>query len=179
MKIKNFEFKAKVEELEKYQDQILKLNPIDFGTEHQIDTYFNAPKGRLKLREIKGKESKLIDYNRENTQGSKKSDVLLYKHGMDDTLKQILSNQMGVKIIVDKKRKIYGIDNVKFHFDTVKDLGTFIEVEAIDETEKFNLEELKKQCDFYYDYFNIQLHQVEKLSYSDLLTDKLEKSWNA
>lgn len=49
-------------------------------TEHHIDTYFNTAKGRLKLREILGKESKLIDYNRENIQGSKKSDILLYQH---------------------------------------------------------------------------------------------------
>ncbi|SFO38023.1 adenylyl cyclase CyaB, putative [Paenimyroides ummariense] len=173
MKIKNFEFKAKVGDHEKYENLLLKLNPIDYGTDHQIDTYFNTPKGRLKLREIEGKESKLIDYNRENVQGSKKSDIFLYKHEKDEALKQILSNQMGIKVIVDKKRKIYGIDNVKFHFDTVENLGTFIEVEAIDETEAFTLEELKEQCDFYYDYFSIQKEQVEKLSYSDLLLQNL------
>jgi adenylate cyclase class IV len=72
-----------------------------------------------------GKESKLIDYNRENILGIKRSDILLYKHEMNDTLKHILSNQMGIKVIVDKKRKIYDIDNVKFHFDTVKNLGTY------------------------------------------------------
>ncbi|RQO74391.1 adenylate cyclase [Pedobacter sp. KBW06] len=175
MKIKNFEFKARVQEFEKYENLLLKLNPVDYGIDHQIDTYFNAKKGRLKLREIIGKESKLIDYNRENVHGSKKSDILLYKHEMNDTLKHILSNQMGVKVIVDKKRKIYGIENVKFHFDTVQDLGTFIEVEAIDETESFTLEQLKKQCDFYYDYFGIEQQQVEKLSYSDLLNCKVEK----
>lgn len=164
MKIKNFEFKAKVDNLEKYENLLFQLNPIDYGTDHQIDTYyFNTPKGRLKLREIAGKESKLIDYNRENVQGSKKSDILLYKHENNEALKQTLSNKMGIKVIVDKKRKIYGIDNVKFHFDTVKNLGTFIEVEAIDETEAFTLEELKKQCDFYYDYFGIQKRTGRKI----------------
>lgn len=59
-------------------------------------------------------------------------------------------------------------------------LGTFIEVEAIDETGEFQLNELKKQCDYYYyyyyyDYFDIQQEQVEQLSYSDLLIDKTEK----
>lgn len=175
MKIKNFEFKARVQEFGKYENLLLKFNPVDYGSDHQIDTYFNAQKGRLKLREVIGKESKLIDYNRENILGSKRSDILLYKHEMNDTLKHILSNQMGVKVIVDKKRKIYGIDNVKFHFDTVKNLGTFIEVEAIDETDSFTLEELKKQCDFYYNYFGIQQQQVEKLSYSDLLISRVEK----
>lgn len=106
MKIKNFEFKARVQEFGKYENLLLKFNPVDYGSDHQIDTYFNAQKGRLKLREVLGKESKRIDYNRENILGSKRSDILLYKHEMNDTLKHILSNQMGVKVIVDKKRKI-------------------------------------------------------------------------
>lgn len=175
MKIKNFEFKAKVDQLEKYENILLKLNPVDLVTEHHIDTYFNTAKGRLKLREILGKESKLIDYNRENIQGSKKSDIFLYKHDPNESLKQILTNQMGVKVIVVKKRKIYRIDNIKFHFDIVDKLGTYIEVEAIDETGELKLNELKKQCDYYYDYFDIQQEQVEKLSYSDLLIYKTEK----
>lgn len=46
--------------------------------------------------------------------------------------------------MVDKRRKIYFIDNVKFHFDVVENLGTFIEVEAIDSKEEFRLEELER-----------------------------------
>jgi adenylate cyclase class IV len=59
-------------------------------------------------------------------------------------LKNILIRQLGVKIVVDKRRKIYFIDNVKFHFDVVENLGTFIEVEAIDSKEEFRLEELER-----------------------------------
>lgn len=172
MKIKNFEFKAKVSSLEPYEELLLKLNPVNLGTDHQTDTYFNVPVGRLKLRETEGKNSKLIDYNRENVLGSKKSDILLYEHIKNESLKNILTHQFGIKVVVDKKRKIYGIDNVKFHFDEVQHLGTFIEVEAIDEHESFSTEYLKKQCDFYYAYFNIELSQVEKLSYSDLLINE-------
>ena len=61
---------------------------------------------------------------------------------------------------------------MKFYFDTVENLGTFIEVEAIDENENNSPEDLEKQCDFYYDYFKIKSEQVEKLSYSDLLLRK-------
>lgn len=178
MKIKNFEFKARVNSLEEYENQLLRLNPKDFGIEHQIDTYFNAQKGRLKLREIIGKESKLIDYNRENILGSKKSDILLYKHESNESLKNILINQFGIKVIVDKKRKIYGINKVKFHFDTVKQLGTFIEVEAIDEEGKYSLNELKSHCNYFYNYFNIQEHQIEKYSYSDLLSNQTDKTFS-
>jgi adenylate cyclase class 2 len=169
MKIKNLEFKAKVTSLEEYENLLLKLNPINFGVDHQIDTYFESRNGRLKLREVVGKENKLIDYKRENKLGSKISEIILYEHQPNESLKSILSNQLGIKVIVNKKRKVYAIENVEFHFDTVENLGTFIEVEAIDENEERTIEELKKQCDYYYEYFKIQSEQVEKLSYSDLL----------
>ena len=65
MNIKNFEFKAKVEDLEKYEKKLLTLNPKYQGLDHQIDTYFNAKFGRLKLREG-NIENSLINYDREN-----------------------------------------------------------------------------------------------------------------
>lgn len=49
MKIVNFEFKAKVDELEKYENKLLALNPVFHGLDRQIDTYFNVKNGRLKL----------------------------------------------------------------------------------------------------------------------------------
>ena len=118
MKIKNLEFKAKVEDIEKYERKLLSLNPKFNGLDHQIDTYFNVSKGRLKLREG-NIENSLINYNRENVADTKKSDIILFQHEPDKALKEILTLQLGVKITVDKKRKIYFIDNVKFHFDIV------------------------------------------------------------
>lgn len=77
--------------------------------------------------------------------------------------------QLGVKTIVDKKRKIYFIGNVKFHFDIVKNLGAFMEVEAIDNEGKFSIEELKTQCDNYFDYFHLDKDNLVDKSYSDLI----------
>ena len=45
MNIKNFEFKAKVNNIEEYENKLLKLNPIFNGIDHHIDTYFNLSKG--------------------------------------------------------------------------------------------------------------------------------------
>ena len=154
MNIKNFEFKAKIDEIEKYENKLLTLNPKFQGLDHQIDTYFNVQYGRLKLREG-NIENALINYDRENVSGSKESQIILYKHEPNIALKEILTKQLGVKIIVDKKRKIYFIDNVKFHFDIVENLGTFMEVEAIDNKEEFTIEELKEQCDKYFSFFEL------------------------
>ena len=170
MDIKNFEFKAKVDKLSDFENKLLILNPKFIGLDHQIDTYFEVPKGRLKLREG-NIENSLINYDRKNVAGSKQSDVILYKHEANKALKDILVHQLGIKIIVDKKRKIYFIDNVKFHFDEVERLGTFIEVEAIDNQDSFTTEELKELCDFYFDFFELEKSQIIEKSYSDLVME--------
>ena len=168
MNIKNFEFKAKIDEIEKYENKLLTLNPKFQGLDHQIDTYFNVEHGRLKLREG-NIENSLINYDRENVSGSKESQIILYQHEPNVALKNILIRQLGVKIVVDKKRKIYFINNVKFHFDVVENLGTFMEVEAIDSKEEFTTEELKEQCDKYFDFFELTQNNIINKSYSDLI----------
>lgn len=170
MDIKNFEFKAKVDNLEKYESKLLTLNPKFKGLDHQTDTYFNVRQGRLKLREG-NIENSLINYDRENIPGSKESRVILYQHEPNVALKNILTKQLGVKIVVSKKRKIYFIDNVKFHFDVVEHLGTFIEVEAIDNNQEFTIEELKEQCSKYFRFFELTQKDIIAKSYSDLILE--------
>jgi adenylate cyclase class 2 len=138
------------------------------GLDHQIDTYFNCRYGRLKLREG-NIEHHLIHYNREDRAGPKKSIVTLYRPHPDSSLKEILTNSLGILIIVDKKREIYFIENVKFHIDDVAGLGSFVEIEAIDRDGKFDAENLKKQCDEYMKLFGIQSDDLIDCSYSDLL----------
>ena len=168
MNIKNYEFKARVEDIEKYENKLRSLNPVYIGLDHQIDTYFHVQKGRLKLREG-NIENSLINYDRDNTAGSKLSDIILYKHEPNAALKNILVHQLGVKAIVDKKRNIYFIDNVKFHFDVVENLGTFIEVEAIDTDGKYSIEALKAKCDHYFEFFGLAAINIVDQSYSDLI----------
>jgi predicted adenylyl cyclase CyaB len=171
MSIRIIEFKARVESIDSYEEALLKKKPFFKGEDHQIDTYFNATQGRLKLREG-NIENTLIQYNRENTAQSKLSSVTLCKNIKDPNFKVILTDQLGVKVVVDKIRKIYFIDNVKFHFDKVKGLGKFIEVEAIDESGEMSLETLREQCDSYMEYFGIKAEQLVEVSYSDLLLRK-------
>ena len=171
MTILNFEFKAGTNNLVGLEKKLLELNPVFIGEDHQTDTYFNVPTGRLKLREG-NIENSLIYYERQNTAGAKQSDVLLYKHAPDKTLKDILVRTHGVKVIVEKTRKIYFMDTVKFHFDTIVGLGTFIEVEAIDNTGEIGIEQLKEQCDKYARFFEINDSDYIALSYSDLIMEK-------
>lgn len=164
----NFEFKAKINAIEQYENKLLTLDPVFHGLDHQIDTYFNSLNGRLKLREG-NIENALIHYDRRNIAGSKESQVILYHHQPDSALKEILTKQLGIKVIVDKKRKIYFIGNVKFHFDVVEKLGTFLEVEAISKDGEFSNELLKQQCDRYLQFFELPENYLVEESYSDLL----------
>jgi adenylate cyclase, class 2 len=168
----NFEFKAGTPNLQHLEALLQALSPEYIGQDNQTDTYFNVPAGRLKLREG-NIENALIHYNRSNIAGAKQSDVLLYQHRPDPSLKQILTTALGVKIIVAKKRRIYFIDNVKFHFDEVQQLGTFVEVEAIDKDGSIGIDKLKEQCQYYATLFGIEEKQYIADSYSDMLLAKM------
>ena len=170
--ILNIEFKAVTSKLEELEALLHRYDPLFIGEDHQVDTYFNVSSGRLKLREG-NIENALIRYERENITGRKSSHVFLYQHQPGSALKEILVHSLGIKALVDKRRRIYFIDNVKFHFDRVKDLGTFVEVEAIDKDGTIGKKMLQQQCDGYSALFNIAEKDFIALSYGDLILEKL------
>jgi len=167
----NYEFKARCNNIEALESRLQEQKPLYIGSDHQVDTYFNVPIGRMKLREG-NIENSLIHYNRTNTAGAKQSEVTLYQHRPDKALKEVLSKALGVKIVVSKTRRIYFIDNVKFHFDNVSELGSFVEVEAIDKDGSVGIEKLKQQCSYYIQLFDITEDQFIAESYSELLVKK-------
>jgi|SRR3989338_1281360 len=164
----NVEFKARCSDTERIRKILYSLKAEYKGRDHQVDIYFNVPNGRLKLR--KGNiENNLIGYEREDYAGSKQSNIRLFKTESDSTLEDVLTAALGVKITVDKQRDIYFIDNVKFHVDDVRGLGTFVEVEAIDKDGSIGKEKLQEQCKNYRTLFGIQNDDMIAESYSDLL----------
>lgn len=164
----NIEIKARCSNPENIEQILLDENANFKGLDHQIDTYFNVPKGRLKLREG-NIENSLIFYERENISGPKKSQVQLYKTKPESGLKKVLYHSLGINIIVDKKRKIFFIENIKFHIDEVKGLGSFVEIEAIDKHGTIGQTKLEAQCDRYIKKFAINNNDLISVSYSDLL----------
>ena len=138
--------------------------------DHQIDTYFKVNSGRLKLREG-DIENHLIFYERVNQEGPKQSNVILIDTEPNSEVKHILSKALGVLFVVDKSREIYFIENVKFHLDVVKELGTFMEIEAIN-SGGIPKEKLMEQCKSYMELFGVQDSDLLALSYSDLLLKK-------
>jgi adenylate cyclase class 2 len=164
----NIEIKATCPDPE-FVRAYLKNNHAEFiGTDHQVDTYFNVKNGRLKLREGHI-ENNLIYYERNDQPGPKGSDFQLINLPDATQLKGVLSRSLGIKIIVEKKRDIWFIGNVKFHIDEVPGLGSFAEIEASNKYADVSKEELQKQCDFYVKELGITGEELISISYSDML----------
>jgi len=159
------EIKAKCPDPDKIKNILLSKSAFFKGIDHQIDTYFKVNNGRLKLREGQI-ENTLIHYKRKNIAGPKKSEVILYKPEVNASLKEVLIAANDVLVVVDKKRGIYFIDNVKFHIDQVEHLGSFVEIEAIGESD---YDSLWAQCEMYIKLFDIKDKDLIDCSYSDLL----------
>lgn len=164
----NIEIKARCSDHSKIRNILLTGNAVYAGIDHQLDTYFHTESGRLKLREG-SIENYLIYYERENIAGPKSSNVNLYSSQAIGSLKEILIKAYRTIIVVDKRREIYYIDNIKFHLDTVKELGTFIEIEAIDYQGNIGKEKLYNQCNAFLEILEIEKTQLMAESYSDLL----------
>ncbi len=164
----NYEFKAKSTRNEEYET-ILRKHQADFrGLDEQIDTYFQVQNGRMKLREG-NIENYLIHYVRPDDASAKISDVLLYKSRPESELKVILTKALGIKVIVKKKRKIFFIQNVKFHLDEVEGLGNFVEIEAIDTDGTYTIHDLRAQCAHFQDLLGIPAQDMLAISYSDMM----------
>ena len=171
MVITNIEIKARSSNNSEIRELLISKNAKFIGKDHQTDVYFNLNRGRFKLR--KGNiEHSLIFYDREDKAEAKKSEVLLFKLIEEDGLEQLLTDSLGILVVVDKEREIYFIDNVKFHLDNVSGLGEFVEIEAIDSEGNIGTEELRKQCGFYKNLFGIRDEDLVAQSYSDLLLKK-------
>lgn len=164
----NIEFKARCARPCRIRSYLLSHGADFRGEDRQIDTYFNVPHGRLKLREGTI-ENTLIHYDRTNQEGPKASHVTLFQTKPPSTLKDILTKALGVRVVVDKTREIYFVENVKFHIDQVSGLGSFVEVEAIDLDGTIGRDRLQAQCDHYLSELGISPQDLISQSYSDLL----------
>lgn len=169
----NVEIKARCQQPVRIRQLLLARNARSVGTDHQIDTYLDLPpgKGRLKLREG-NIEHNLIHYHRTDQAGPKRSEVTLYRPNPGSELKSILTNTLGILTVVDKRRQIFFIENVKFHIDEVTGLGSFVEIEAIDFDGSIGAEKLHEQCQYFMDLLEIKVEDLVEVSYSDLLLSR-------
>jgi predicted adenylyl cyclase CyaB len=166
MKVLNFEFKAQLRDQAHVRAALKRLRARFLGTDHQVDTYFRVPSGRLKIREGR-LENSLIYYERTNSARARRSLVEMMLLPRRNSVRVILSRALGVLAVVDKRREIYFVGNVKIHLDSVRGLGTYLEVEAM--TRTGDIRKVRAQAVKFQKLFAISPNDIVPQSYSDLI----------
>lgn len=169
----NIEIKAHCQNLDEVVERLHKLGATLHAEEQQTDTFFKVQSGRLKLRERSPGEPYLIPYLRSDISGPKQSQYALIKMSDVATEKYLLSQVLGVRGVVEKKRAIYLFQNVRIHLDNVNHLGTFIELEGVISPE---YDEVTSQhnVDFLIKKLNISDNELVKTAYIDMLELKTQ-----
>lgn len=171
MQLSNNALKARLDRLEPIRAFLMEHHARLAATDYQKDIYFDVPHGKLKLRHgtienalIHKESASAID-----PCSGKVGYFTLESPEVDaDALVLILDKALGTKAVVEKKREIYFIDNVKFHLDEVQGLGCFVEIEAVDVDDSATPEELSAQCCRYREALGIREEDLLTRSYSDL-----------
>lgn len=128
---KNLEIKAIVPSFDTTLAACRRLGAKKAGMLRQTDTYFAVKKGRLKLREINGREFELIYYERVDRKGSRYSNYVTVPLDEPEAMKRVCTTLFGVRAVVRKERMLYLYRNARIHLDRVEGLGSFVEFEVL------------------------------------------------
>ena len=127
----NIEIKARVQDFAGLKARAESLSDTPVQVIPQEDTFFNIPKGRLKLRELAPDRAQLVWYDRVDDTGPKRSDYQIYETGDPGQLKSTLTLALGVRGVVKKIRYLFLAGQTRIHLDDVDDLGHFMELEVV------------------------------------------------
>ncbi len=165
----NFEFKAHLKNEARLRATLVQLGARRVGTDHQVDTYFRVPRGRLKIREG-NLENALIYYRRSNQTRPRRSDVEMVPLAKGNALRALLTEWLEPWSVVEKRRQIYFVSNVKIHLDRVKGLGEFVEVEAISHGQ--DPQKARRQAAKFRRLLGIAHSGIVGQSYADLVRER-------
>jgi adenylate cyclase class 2 len=169
MKHTNYEFKARLKDHGPVRAVLRRLRARYVGTDRQVDTYFQVPRGRLKVREGRI-ENALIFYERANKPRARRARIEMTLLPRRNSLCAILRRTLPVLAVVAKRREIYFVGNVKIHLDQVRRLGRFVEVEALSRSGKVG--RAREQARRFQKLFGISAKDILSQSYSDMLLKK-------
>ena len=128
---RNVELKARDPEPERSLERARALGAEDRGELRQRDTYFAAPRGRLKLREQDPGGAELIAYERADAAAARESRYRIAPVEDAAALREALDAALGTVVVVDKRRRLLLWEGVRIHLDRVEGLGDFVELEGV------------------------------------------------
>ncbi len=163
----NLELKLKVNSFSKLKTILENNSAESKGILNQKDTYFAYKNGLLKLREQNG-SFQLIKYSRNESGDDRWSNYeLLTLSG--ERIEQYLCDILQQECVVEKKRELYIYDNTRVHFDEVKNLGLFMELETL----VFgDMEDAKLRFDFIVKMLKLDFSKQIRKSYRNLILEK-------
>ena len=133
---RNVEIKARVRDLPALRRAVEAMADGPPSLLAQTDTFFAAPRGRLKLRVLGDGAAELISYVRDDVGGPRASRYLKAPVADPAALAAALGGALGPGGVVRKRRALFRRGATRIHFDEVEGLGSFLELEVeLEETE--------------------------------------------
>ena len=164
----NVEIKAVARDFEGQQALAAQLTNDGPRLIRQRDTFFHAPRGRLKLRQFAEGDGELIQYERADERDAKTSNYTVVKTDHPDKLRCALGDALGIRGEVVKRRWLYLVGPTRIHFDQVETLGQFIELEVVMD-EGQNVKEGEQAAARLMDTLGIQQSDLIDCAYIDLI----------
>jgi homotetrameric cytidine deaminase len=165
---RNVELKAHDPDPARTLERALAAGAEDRGVLRQRDTYFAAPRGRLKLREEEPGGATLIAYERPDEATERVSSYRLVPVPDPGELLAALSAANGIDVVVVKRRRLLMWEAVRIHLDEVRGLGSFLELEAVAEPDS-DLSRERARVAHLRDALGISDEALRQGSYADAL----------
>jgi adenylate cyclase class IV len=135
----NVETKARCADLRVVARLAAEIGARYEGRLDQLDTYFNAAGGRLKLREVThttpdgqvSSSAELIRYQRPDESGARVSRYDRTEIADPESCRARLEEEVGTRGLVQKRRELWLLDATRIHLDQVEGLGMFVELETV------------------------------------------------
>ncbi|MDZ7316736.1 MAG: class IV adenylate cyclase [candidate division KSB1 bacterium] len=165
---KNIEVKALYADLERAEKIACAIGATFQWRKRQSDIYWQTPQGRLKLRLQEGDPAQLIAYRRSCEPGPRPSEYEIFFTDQPQLLQGVLSNVLVQDIVVEKMRTLLLWKNVRIHLDQVRDLGNFIEFEAVINSDS---QQATKHVEWLLQQFSISPSSLIDKGYYELLKE--------
>ncbi|NPV11502.1 MAG: class IV adenylate cyclase [Ignavibacteria bacterium] len=166
----NLEIKVPVKNLKSLIDIIEKEGAKKIYSARQVDVYYKLNNGRLKIRNSSGNGEKSIIFYKRIEDGSERwSDFEVIKVDNPETWIKFFDKFLERLVVVDKHRTLYHLFNTRIHFDKVRGLGNFIELET---KVVRNKNQAKKEFQKLIELLKLNPEKQILNSYSDLILNK-------
>lgn len=167
----NLEIKVPVKSLSNLIKIVEREGGKKIYSSRQIDVYYKLENGRLKVRNSSGEKS-VIFYRRIEDGSERWSDFEVIPVTNPNDWIKFFDNFLERLVVVDKHRTLYHLKNTRIHFDRIKGLGNFVELET-----KVINGKVKARKEFLWIMNLLKLNPDNQIlkSYSDLILIKNKK----